>query len=267
MSPEVAVFVDWLFELWAMQYWRVAALMFVMWLVYLIVKNAALVDFGWVLNHLLIGTGLFALYVDIGAYKIYTFYGLLVCWACRLGGYLLITRVCKSYKDPRYEKMSENKTKRAVAVFFLINYQMQGFLVVICGSTLYFTFRRTDYTNIYTFVVSIVLITTGIIGEAVADQQLHNHKKNKNKIHGAIFQKGLWKRSRHPNLFFELVTWFGFAVAGINDSGIEALAFVGPLVLWAIMNYLTVPISEKHMWDTRPTYSEFVKNTNKFLPF
>mmetsp|Transcript_55987 Transcript_55987/g.64245 ORF Transcript_55987/g.64245 Transcript_55987/m.64245 type:complete len:266 (+) Transcript_55987:68-865(+) len=265
MSEELAVFTDWLFEIWVWQYFRVAALMVIFWGIYLIIKNAALVDFGWVANYLLIGCGLFALVAKTHNYKFYLFFGLLIAWSFRLGGYLLSTRVCRSYKDPRYEKLSENSSNKAV--YFFLNYQLQGILATICASTLYFTFRRDDVDNLYTIVIGSVMIAIGIIGEAVADQQLWNYKNRKDKPKGAIFQEGLWKKSRHPNLFFELMVWFGFAVTGINDNGIEALGFIGPIVLWAVMNFLTIPISEKHMYDTRPDYPDFVKNTNKFIPF
>ena len=264
MSGELAVFTDWLFEMWAWQYFRVVILMVVLWLIYLCIKNAALVDFGWVCNYFLLGCGLFALVADSQNYKFYLFFALLVAWASRLGGYLLLTRICREHKDPRYEKISEEKTNKAL--YFFINYQLQGFLATICASTLYFTFRRPDYNNIYTIVIGSSITAIGVIGEAISDQQLWNYKNRIDKPRGTIFQEGLWKKSRHPNLFFELMVWFGFAITGINDNGIEVLGFLGPTVLWAIMNFLTIPISEKHMYDTRPDYPDFVRRTNKFLP-
>ena len=64
-------------------------------------------------------------------------------------------------------------------------------------------------------------------------------------------EEGLWTYSRHPNLFFELVTWFGFALAGVNDEYIDILGFLGPILLWAIMKFLSIPVSVKHMIKTR----------------
>lgn len=265
-SYELSVFTDWLFEMWAMQYWRVAAFMLILWVIYLIIKNACLVDVGWTVNHFIVGTGLFALYADTGSYKMYIFYTLLACWALRLGGYLLFTRVLKSHKDPRYEGMIENQKLKAI--FFFFNYQMQGFLSIICATPLYFSFRRPDFHNIASIVIGSTMIVVGIIGEAIADYQLHLSKKKRKEgsPKPEIFQEGLWRKSRHPNLFFELVTWFGFAVTGINNNGIEALGFLGPIILWAIMNFITIPVSEKHMYKTRPNYPDFVKKTNKFIP-
>lgn len=72
-----------------------------------------------------------------------------------------------------------------------------------------------------------------------------------------IFHEGLWRKSRHPNLFFELVAWIGFALMGLNDYTISFLAFLGPICLWAIMYYLTIPISEKSMAKSRKNWDEF----------
>jgi steroid 5-alpha reductase family enzyme len=117
-----------------------------------------------------------------------------------------------------------------------------------------------------TFISGLVLIFIGIIGEAVSDKQLEDFKKK--KIKGGLLETGLWTYSRHPNLFFELVTWIGFGLTGINDNAIELLGFLGPFLLWVVMNFLTIPVTEKHMATTRPQiFKEFCKRTNKFWPF
>jgi len=110
------------------------------------------------------------------------------------------------------------------------------------------------------------MIVIGIVFEAISDQQLYSWKQS-GKGKGLIFQEGLWKNSRHPNLFFELVTWFGFALTAVNNDLIDLVAFFGPVFLWAVMNFLTVPLSEKHMENTREEWPDFVKRTNKFVPF
>jgi len=46
-----------------------------------------------------------------------------------------------------------------------------------------------------------------------------------------IYHEGLWKKSRHPNLFFELVCWVGFAFSGLSEDKISWVGFLGPLFL------------------------------------
>ena len=84
---------------------------------------------------------------------------------------------------------------------------------------------------------------------------------------GHIFQEGLFKRSRHPNLFFELATWVGFAISGIFYY-YNLLAFVGPIALFFVMDKLTVPITEAYMLRSRgQKYLDYKERTNKYWPF
>ena len=46
------------------------------------------------------------------------------------------------------------------------------------------------------------------------------------------------------------MTWIGFAIGGIS-GWIDLIGFTGPIVLHLIMRYLTVPITEQYMRDTR----------------
>lgn len=136
---------------------------------------------------------------------------------------------------------------------------------MLVSSNLYFVFRLPNYVNLGTLISGLILISIGIIGEAVSDNQLENFKKK--KLKGQLLESGLWTYSRHPNLFFELLTWIGFALTGINNDPIELLGFVGPFLLWCVMDYVTIPVTEKHMASSRPKiFSEYCKRTNKFLP-
>ena len=76
----------------------------------------------------------------------------------------------------------------------------------------------------------------------------------------------MWTKSRHPNLFFDLATWVSFACAAYNKPS-DLFAFVGPSVLYMVMNYLTIPITEKLMKKKRgELFDKYSARTNKFLP-
>lgn len=81
-----------------------------------------------------------------------------------------------------------------------------------------------------------------------------------------IYRKGLWKYSRHPNLFFELTFWFGMAIGGLNDLRSSFFGFVGFGVLFMILRFGTIPITEEYMHNSRPNYEDFCKGTNMLLP-
>ena len=52
--------------------------------------------------------------------------------------------------------------------------------------------------------------------EQHADEENSNANNKQNKG-SSTYRGGLWRKSRHPNLFFEFITWVGIAVMGITD--------------------------------------------------
>lgn len=76
-------------------------------------------------------------------------------------------------------------------------------------------------------------------------------------------KKGFWKKSRHPNLFFELLTWISFSLFAFDLEKLNFECFIGPLILFAIMKFLTIRITEKVMKKSRPYWDEYVKQTNE----
>lgn len=118
-------------------------------------------------------------------------------------------------------------------------------------------------------IASIGLIVTGIVGQAIVDNQLQNFKNKRmaGKTKETICKTGLWNNCRHPNLFFELVAWYGVAALGVtNISTIWALS--GPFMLYLIMDELTVPLTTKTMRSKRGAeYDEYIQNTNTYWPF
>lgn len=91
-------------------------------------------------------------------------------------------------------------------------------------------------------------------------------KSGKTDKYPNIYRGGLWKYSRHPNLFFELVFWFGMAIGGLNDLRFSFFGFVGFGMLFIILRFGTIPITEEYMHNSRPNYEDFCKGTNILLP-
>lgn len=84
-----------------------------------------------------------------------------------------------------------------------------------------------------------------------------------------IFRGGIWKYSRHPNLFFEFLFWFGISFLGVREDPITALGFLAPIFLSLAVNGLTVPVTEKGMEKRRgkEEWEEYLRETNKYFPF
>lgn len=292
MSQSVS-FSTFLYEMWVGQLPKNLLTMFVLWLTFLKSRVECTVDFGWCLNHFIVGLFMFLNYQ--GSYNTLGLvqFGLLAAWFTSLGGQLFF-RMLSGYRDIRYQKLHQRSKIKDENMYFLYQYEFQALLVILTGTPLWFVFRNPAYTTQaptaqatpITFTIGSLLSFAGIAFQFVADKQLREFKAKREEISAKAFElrtklldgedskfpgqlkSGLWSKSRHPNLFFELVCWFGFGISGLSsDIGFSFLSLLGPILLWAIMNYLTVPITEKCMALKRPYWKDYVAVTNKFLPF
>lgn len=245
------------------------------WGVSVAIDNHTLVDVAWGLNHFIFaGVTATNNLTDFSLLKSNprNVIGMLLIslWFTRLSGFLFKERIFKKHQDPRYAEMSKNRNMNN-NLHTLMQFQLQGFMSLFTGFSINYLFSGTASASLALGPFgSIGLITCliGIIGEAISDRQLQNFK-NYNTVKGNTFRGGLFKYSRHPNLFFELVFWTGIAIYSINPANILASlpTFFGPLFLYFVMAKITIPITEAHMKKSRPDWDKIVSETNMFLPF
>ena len=126
--------------------------------------------------------------------------------------------------------------------------------------------------NLGGFVLSILICLFAIIIETIADLQMDKFKKDKNNT-GKIIRVGLWKNSRHPNYFGEILFWvslFLFSLTPIYpaniNGGIWVLVFC-PLVMFLLFAFISIPMMEKRQKQSKPGYEQYKKETNLLLPF
>ena len=163
--------------------------------------------------------------------------------------------------------------------YFFFQFFLQAVMVVFPASPVYFIFgfsRQTAIADQWSFWVGIAIAVLGTCGSTLADVQLERYKHEQQadaartgRRTKGLCRSGLWAKSRHPNLFFEVVTWVGFALLGVDEqvSLVSLYGLAGPVFLYLIMRYLTIPITETSMRKSRPNWDELIADTNMFLPF
>jgi len=242
--------------------------MFLGWLAYLKKPIAVIVDVLFTFNHFLVAltyfTKNFSSLENLQNSKYCIALALVTLWFLRLGGFIFKDRVLRGYNDPRYEIVAgKAKSKR---LFFLIHYQFQGIVALVTSSPLYFVFNSTNPAWTTQTAISAIIAFLAFVGEWQADSQLQQFKDS-NQKQGEICKIGWWRKSRHPNLFFELVFWFAMASMGVADELHTFSGFVGPIILFLIMDRLTIPLTEKHMMKSKPEFPAYKSKTNKYWPF
>lgn len=112
--------------------------------------------------------------------------------------------------------------------------------------------------------VGILVWLTGFLFETIGDAQLASFRKNPaNKE--KLIQTGLWKYTRHPNYFGEVILWWGIWLFTIG-VGQAWLGLIGPVVITLLILFVSgVPMLEKK-YEGRPDWEAYKKKTSRFFP-
>lgn len=241
----------------------VAAYLFIqmniIWCIYRITKNPTVVDAGWATG-LAVG-GLIYLYPNWQSSQSLWVSLVLLIWGLRLFGHLFFTRLLRGLVDKRYTELSNN-WKISKSLGFYLNFQLQAILILILLIPMIFIRRISADWSFFEYM-GIIFSVIGILGETLADLQLRKFKKN---FPGEVCNIGLWSYSRHPNYFFDWLTWFGFAVIGFH-SILSIFGFISPLCLYLIMTKLTGPLTERMSVEVKgKRYQDYQSQTPMFWP-
>jgi steroid 5-alpha reductase family enzyme len=118
--------------------------------------------------------------------------------------------------------------------------------------------------NFVNIGAGMVIWAIGFVFESVGDWQLKEFIKNKSNK-GMVMDKGLWRYTRHPNYFGEVVMWWGIWVASLGNGGWWTI--VGPMTISCLIIFVSgIPLLENKMQKNK-NYQEYMKRTSMFLPW
>jgi steroid 5-alpha reductase family enzyme len=190
---------------------------------------------------------------------------MVILWGIRLATYLLV-RILKIKKDSRFDDKRGNFLKFFQFWFF----QAISIWVILFPSIFLLNNKSNRSINIV-MVLGVGIWALGLLIETISDWQKYtfrNNPKNKNKW----IQSGLWKYSRHPNYFGEMLVWWGIFIFAVPFmSGISFLNILSPIYITSILLFVSgVPLLEK-VYDKKygkdPKYKEYKKKTSLLIPF
>ncbi|MCA9516800.1 MAG: DUF1295 domain-containing protein [Myxococcales bacterium] len=115
-------------------------------------------------------------------------------------------------------------------------------------------------------VVAAVVTASAIAVEAVADAQLRRFLRGGPPA-GAICATGLWRLSRHPNYFGEVLFWWGLWLFALAASPALAWTAVGALAITALFLGVSLPMMERRSRSRRPAYADHAARTALLVPW
>lgn len=190
---------------------------------------------------------------------------LVLVWAIRLGSYLF-SRILTIKVDHRFDDMRDNALR--FARFWILQALAVGFIML--PITIVSNPSKALDIPLAAIPGGLVAVA-GIIMEGIADAQKSAYKSTPGGKTGFI-HTGLWKYSRHPNYFGEILTWWGiFLYALPLLSGAEYLSIIGPVFITLLLLFVSgVPLLEKSAdakHGTEPGYIDYKNGTSILIPW
>ena len=163
-------------------------------------------------------------------------------------------------EDWRYIDLRNKSGKFYQLVNFLGIHLFPTLIVFVC--CLPFKHALENQNTTINIFIGFMVCFIGVLYEIVSDQELYNFKKHSPDN---IINSGLWKYSRHPNYYGELLFWWGLFIYGVSCSNYIPL-IIWPISMTIMFLYISIPWIENKILLTRPEYKEYQKQVNILLP-
>jgi len=189
---------------------------------------------------------------------------LVLVWAVRLGSYLF-RRILRTRVDHRFDEMRDKPLR--FARFWLL----QAITVAVVMLPVSYLLGRDDAPEAGPWTIAgVALRSTGLLIEAVADAQKSSFKA-RDENRGRFITSGLWRYSRHPNYFGEMLVWWGLFVLAVPFLDGAAFAVVaGPVFITLLLLFVSgIPLLERSAeakYGDDPAYREYKRRTSILVP-
>jgi steroid 5-alpha reductase family enzyme len=189
---------------------------------------------------------------------------LVATWAIRLAFHIGF-RGRGAGEDPRYRKWREEWGESVVWRSFLQVFMLQGALLVVISLPVIRVCTANPSLLGPLDVLGAGLWAVGLGFEAVADAQLASFKRLPSPK-PRFLREGLWRYSRHPNYFGEVLAWWGIYVIALAVPGGWATV-LGPVTITVLILWVSgVPLLESRYAGV-PEFEDYRQTTNAFFPW
>lgn len=118
-------------------------------------------------------------------------------------------------------------------------------------------------------VVGLIGALSGVAIELFADEQLRKYRDTADYEEGGTIRRGLWRYSRHPNYFGEVLFWLSmipFAISARLLHAQPALVISGPIAM-ALFFRFSCWLMDVRSLERRPSYREVIEEVSAMVPW
>lgn len=114
-------------------------------------------------------------------------------------------------------------------------------------------------------VLAAAVTLAAVIVEGAADAQLRAFVAR--RAPGEILERGLWRLSRHPNYFGEILFWWGLWLFALAAAPGAWWTVAGPLTVTVLFLSVSLPMIERRSRRRRPGWDAYAARTRALVPW
>ncbi len=231
----------------------------------LLFKNASTYDPYWsVIPPIMLLGWILALDIKLTFSIMLLFIGIFF-WGARLTYNWVVNWKDLEYQDWRYS-MIKNKNPKIWFISNLFGINMMPSLIVFIQMIGAYTFMVIDPSFNLLILLGFVMTLCAALIQFVADRQMRIFRLGHNEQKKCI-NEGLWKYSRHPNYFGEVLVWWGVWMMYFGASGKIDIMVISPILMTGLFLFISIPMMEKKIIQSRPEYLEYKRHVSVLVPF
>ncbi|RUL84638.1 DUF1295 domain-containing protein [Tautonia sociabilis] len=251
-----------LLELVGVNFAVTTALMFLLWLVSITLRDASIVDVFWGLGFVVIAWLSFFLTGESTSRKMLLVL-LVSIWGLRLSVYLA-RRKFGTPEDSRYQAMRASIGPQFWVVSLFLVFGLQAIIMNFVALPVMAGQLDTSPIGFWN-LLGVALWTVGFLFEAVGDYQLARFKADPNNRR-KVLDRGLWRYTRHPNYFGDFLVWWGIFFAAQGQG--SWWTAIGPLLMSILLIRVSgVTLLERSLKHNKEGYADYIARTSAFFPW
>jgi steroid 5-alpha reductase family enzyme len=189
---------------------------------------------------------------------------LVTIWGLRLASHIHARHRGKA-EDFRYMAWRQEWGRLFYARSYVQVYLVQGALLFMVALPVLMVNRSSAGPLGSLNGIGVCFWLFGFLFETIGDAELVRFASDPFN-RGKLLQAGLWRYTRHPNYFGEVMQWWGIWLLALSVPR-DWFSIVGPLTItFLILKVSGIPMLEKKMAEN-PDFADYKRKTSVFLPW
>jgi steroid 5-alpha reductase family enzyme len=167
-------------------------------------------------------------------------------------------------EDWRYRGFRASSGRWYWMVSFLAIHFLPTVIVYLGCLPLYYVFVDPMPQLTPLDIIALVVTSGAIAIETISDIQLRrftSQPANRDRI----LRTGLWRYSRHPNYFGEVLFWTGIFLFASRKEALWTI--IGPVAMTLLFFLVSIPMMERRLTKTKPDYKKATRGVSPLIPW